>query len=129
MIVVGGDGNINYLSENDMRKQLDAMLISYNLTNRADFLTRIQNKSSTVIDNIFIDTLHVSKFLITPVVIGLSDDAQLLTINEINLNKQTCHTKIFGNVNKNSIIKFQIKLSYKLWDNVFNSDNGNNVDF
>jgi len=129
MIVVGGDGNINYLSENDMRKQLDAMLISYNLTNRADFLTRIQNKSSTVIENIFIDTLHVSKFLITPVVIGLSDDAQLLTINEINLNKQTCHTKIFGNVNKNSIIKFQIKLSYKLWDNVFNSDNGNNVDF
>jgi len=129
MIVVGGDGNINYLSENDMRKQLDAMLISHNLTSRVDFLTRIQNKSCTVIDDTFIDTLHVSKFLITPLVNGLSDDAQLLTINEINLNKQTCHTKTFRNINKNSIIEFQIKLSYKLWDNVFNSDNGNNVDF
>jgi len=82
--VVGGEGNINYLSENDMRKQLDVMLISYNLTSRADFLIRIQNKSNTVIDNIFIDNLHASKFLITPLVIGLSDDAQLLTINEIN---------------------------------------------
>ena len=90
MIVVGGDCNINYLSENDMRKQLDAMLISYNLTSRVDFLTWIQNKSSTVIDNIFINILHVSKFLITPLVNGLSDnDAQLITINEINLNKQT----------------------------------------
>lgn len=84
MSVVGGEGNINYLSENDMRKQLDVMLISYNLTSRADFLIRIQNKSNTVIDNIFIDTLHASKFLITPLVNGLSDDAQLLTINEIN---------------------------------------------
>jgi hypothetical protein len=111
-----------------MIDELDAMLISYNLTSRVDFLTRNQNKSSTVIDNIFINILHVSKFLITPLVNGLSDnDAQLLTINEINLNKHTCHTKTFRNINKNSIIEFQIKLSYKLWD-VFNSDNGNNVD-
>jgi hypothetical protein len=88
MIVVGGDCNINYLSENDMRKHLDAVLISYNLTSRVDFLTRIQNKSSTVIDNILINTLHISKFFITPLVNGLTgNDAQLLPIKETNLSK------------------------------------------
>jgi len=46
----------------------------------------------------------------------------------INLAQQTCHTKSIGDINKNSRIEFQIKLSYELWDNVFNSDNGNDVD-
>jgi len=45
MNVVCGDFNTNYLSENDKGKQLDDMLISYNLTSRVDFPTRIQNKS------------------------------------------------------------------------------------
>jgi len=60
MIVVGGDCNINYLSENYMRKQVDAVLIPYNLTSRVDFLTIIQNKSSTATDNIFINILQVN---------------------------------------------------------------------
>jgi len=83
MIVVCGDLSINYLSEIGMRKQDDAMLIFYDLTSRADFRSRIQNKSSTATDNIFINILHFGNFLITPLVHGLSDhDAQLLTINE-----------------------------------------------
>jgi len=83
MIVVYGDLNINYHSENGMRKQDDAMLILYDLTSGVDFPTRIRNKSSTAIDNTFINTFHFSNFLITPLVHGLSDpDAQLLTINE-----------------------------------------------
>ena len=45
-----------------------------------------------------------------------------------NLAQQTHHTKTIRDINKNSRIKFQIKLSYELWDNVFNSDNGNDVD-
>jgi hypothetical protein len=42
MIVICGDFNINYLAENDMMKQLDAKLISYNLTSGIDFLTRFR---------------------------------------------------------------------------------------
>jgi hypothetical protein len=50
----------------------------------------------------FINTLHSSN--LTPLINGLSDhDAQLLMINEINLIKQTCHTKTIRNINKNSI--------------------------
>jgi len=121
MIVVCGDFNINYLSENDMRKQLDAMLTSYDRTSRIDFLTKIQNKSSAAINNTFINTLHFRNFLITPLVNGLSDhDAQLLTINETNLVRPTCHATTIRGINKNSIIEFQIKLSYELSDNVLN---------
>jgi hypothetical protein len=40
-IVVCGDLNINYLSENGMRKQDDAMLILYDLTSGVDFPTKI----------------------------------------------------------------------------------------
>jgi hypothetical protein len=128
-IVLCGDFNINYPSQNDMRKQLDAMLISYNLTSIVDFPTRVQNNSCTEIDNIFINALHSSNFLITPMTNGLADnDAHLLTITEINLTKQTCPTKTIRNVNKNSIMEFHIKLSYELWDNVFSNDNDNNVD-
>ena len=88
MIFVCSDFNINYLSENEMRNQLDAMLILCNLTSGVDFPIRIQNKSSTAIDSIFINSLNFSNFIITPLVNGLSDhDAQTLTINEINLAK------------------------------------------
>jgi len=34
----------------------------------------------------------------------------------------------YQDINKNSITEFQIKLSYELWDNIFNSDNGSDVD-
>jgi len=105
-----------------MRKQHDATSILYNLTSKVDFPIRIQNKSSTAIDSIFISTLHFSDFIINLLVNGLSDhDAQPLTINEINLAKQSCHTKTICDINKNSIIEFQNKLSYELWD-VFNND-------
>jgi hypothetical protein len=109
MIFVCGDFNINYLSENDKRKQLDAMSILYILTSAVDFPIRIQNKSSTAIDSIFINIVHFNNFIITPIVNGPSDhDAQPLTINEINPAKQTCHAKTICDINKNSIINTKL---------------------
>jgi hypothetical protein len=64
MIVVCDDLNINYLSENGMRKQDDAMLILYDLTSKVDFPTKIQNESSTAIGNIFINILYFSNLLL-----------------------------------------------------------------
>jgi len=105
-----------------MRKQLDATSILYNLTSRVDIPIRIPNKFSTAIHSIFINTLPFNDFIIIPLVNGLSDhDAQPETINEINLAKQSCHTKTICDINKHSIIEFQNKLSYELCD-VFNSD-------
>jgi len=56
-----------------MRKQLDAMSMLYNLTSAVHFPIRIQNKSGTAINSIFINTLHFSNFIVTALVNGLPD--------------------------------------------------------
>ena len=67
---------------NTMKKQLDAMLISYNLSSKIHFPTRIENKSSTETDNIFIDPFQLKNCNITLIINGLSNHyAQLLIIN------------------------------------------------
>jgi exonuclease III len=50
--IICGDINIDYQMDNDKRKQLDAVLQTYNLTSIVHFPNRIQNQSSTTIDNI-----------------------------------------------------------------------------
>ena len=60
-LILCGDINIDYLTENDRKRQLDSMLQTYNLTAIVNFPTRSQGVSSTTIDNIFIDNLKFSK--------------------------------------------------------------------
>jgi hypothetical protein len=75
-----GDVNTDYVTDNERKKQLDAVLLSYNLTATVHFSTRVQNQSSTAIDNIFIDNYKFTKD-VSPVYNGLSDnDTQLLRI-------------------------------------------------
>ena len=52
--VICGDVNINYLENCDRRKQLDALLNTYNLIGTVNFPTRIVKVSKTAIDNIYI---------------------------------------------------------------------------
>jgi hypothetical protein len=49
-----------------------------------NFAPGVQNSSSTVIDNIFIDSARLSPSCTSPTVTGISDhDAQFLTVNNI----------------------------------------------
>ena len=52
-LILCGDINIDYLTKNDRKRQLDSMLLTYNLTTIVTFPTRPQGTSSTIIDNIF----------------------------------------------------------------------------
>jgi hypothetical protein len=56
-LIICGDINIDYLTDNERRKQLDAMLLSYNLAATAHFLTRIQNQSCRAVGNAHIAVL------------------------------------------------------------------------
>ena len=79
-----GDINADYLHERNRKIRLSSLLITYNLSHAVDFATGIQNKSSTAIDNIFVDSSTLGPTLISRITNGLSDhDAQLLTINNI----------------------------------------------
>jgi hypothetical protein len=71
---------------------LDAVLQSYNLSAIVHFPIRVQNQSSTTIDNICIDTHKIRKYTVCPLYNGLSHhDAQLLIVKEVNLQLSNHH--------------------------------------
>jgi hypothetical protein len=62
-LIIWGDINTDYLTD-ERKKQLDAVT---NLTATVYFPTRVQNQSSTAIDNIFIDNYKFTKYIVSPV--------------------------------------------------------------
>jgi hypothetical protein len=49
-LIIPGDINIDFLTDIEREKQLDAVLLSYNLTGTFNFPTRVQNESNMAID-------------------------------------------------------------------------------
>jgi hypothetical protein len=92
-IIICGEVNVNYLSDNKDKRQLNAVLHSYNLSSIVKFPTRIGLNTYTAIDNIFIDTSSIGKYDLYPLANGLSDhDAHLLIINKIQKQINDGHT-------------------------------------
>ena len=111
-LILCGDINIDYLTENDRKRQLDSMLQTYNLTAIVNFPTRLQGMSSTMIDNIFLDTSKTLKYTVLPFFNGLSDhDAQLLILKDLNLQVQDYHIYTTRDINDYSINEFKTNLS------------------
>jgi len=85
-LILCTDINIDYLTKNDRKRQLDSVLQMYNLTAIVTFSTRSQGTSNTMIDDIFIDNSKIPNYTVSPFFNGLSDhDAQQLIIKDINL--------------------------------------------
>jgi hypothetical protein len=62
---------------------------------------RVQNTSSTAIDNIFIDVSQFESYMITPIVNGVSDhEVQLLTISTDYSYIPTHRSKTVRKINK-----------------------------
>jgi hypothetical protein len=99
---------------------LDSLLASYNLTSTVYFPNKIQNNSTTAIDNIFINVSEFDDYIISPIVNKLCDhDAQLIAINNINLkilNNTPCFIR---NIDKHGIFDFKTSLILETWDNFF----------
>ena len=77
--VICGEINVNCLSYNDRRNQLDVLLNLYNLLNTIDFPTRSYNDSISATDNIFIDNTRLNNYQLFPIINGLSDrDVQII---------------------------------------------------
>jgi hypothetical protein len=88
-----------------------------------NFPTRIQNYSSTAIDNVFIDSSRIEHISIEPVTNGLSDhDTQLLGFKNIeSISKYHNYRKRNRLINKDTIKEFITHLSNESWDSVSNS--------
>jgi exonuclease III len=97
--IICGDININYLKESEDKTHLDNILLSYNLINIINFLTRVQNTASTAIDSIFIDVSQFESYTVTPITNGLSDlDEQLLKISTEYTLAPICKFKTKNNI-------------------------------
>jgi hypothetical protein len=113
-LIICGDINTDYLTDNDKKRHLDAVLLTYNLSAIVHFSTRSQGYSSTAIDNTFIDIYQFINYTISPLHNGLSDhDAQLIIINNINPQLQNHHIYTIKNINYYSIEEFKTRLSYE----------------
>jgi hypothetical protein len=55
-LLIHGDINTDYCIESNWKKQLVLLLTTHNLSQKANFATRIQNYSITATDNIFVDS-------------------------------------------------------------------------
>jgi len=105
------------------------VLLTYNLSAIVHFPTRSQGYSSTAIDNIFIDTYKFINCTVSPLHNGLLDhDAQLLIINDVNLQLQNHRVYTIRNTNNYSIEEFKTRLSYESWDSVFGYNGNIDVD-
>ena len=92
------------------------------------FPTRINNCSSTAIDNIFIDKNKNTAFTINQFPSGLSDhDAQILILHNINNRNSKAYRPTKGLINYSTISEFKWNLSYESWDTIFIEDNVDSV--
>jgi len=111
-----------------MRKILNALLSSFNLSSTHYFPTRLQNKSATAIDNIFIDTSKFSNYVVSPLHNGLSDhDARLIKLNDIDIKIQNPKFKIIRRTDTYSVFNFRYKLSFEIWNSIFDSNDVNSM--
>ena len=111
-LIVCGDLNINYLIENEQKRQLDNLLLIYNLTGTVNFPTRInQTATATAIDNLIIDISQYDHYSVRPFYNDLSDhDAQILTL-KTPIYTQFESEKFIRIIDKETISDFIYKLS------------------
>jgi len=127
-IVICGDVNVNYLIDNNRRRQLDAVLHTYNLTGIVEFHTRFGLNSQTAIDSVFINTSTIGKYDLYPLLNGLSDhDTQLIIIHIGQKKKNECYTYTKRKINKYTITDFQLKSSHETWEPVFEGNDVNKI--
>jgi hypothetical protein len=71
------------------------------------FLTRLQNKSATANDSIFIDTSKFPNYVVSPIYNGLSDhDGQLIMLSDIDIKIQNPKFKIIRRIDTYSVLDF-----------------------
>jgi len=115
-IILCGDFNINYLSDNQNKQALNSLLTSYSLYSVIDFPTRIHNNSITMIDNIFINKLKNEKYSVSSLINGLSNhDARVLSLPDIIIPDDRNEPYSYREISTHSLNEFQTSLNYEAY--------------
>jgi hypothetical protein len=91
------------------------------------FPTRITEKNSSLIDNIFIDNIRRNSYDVFPITNGLSDhDAQCLIFKNIsNLHKHKFQATMIRSMNKDTLAQFQKEIYNENLENIYQSNEVN----
>ena len=115
-IVVCGDVNVNYLTDNNRRNQLECVIHSYNLAGIVEFPTRFDLNSQTAINSVFIDTSTIGKYKLYPrYKWTLRSWRPVINTEQWRKKKKEkeYHTDIKRKINKYTVADFQWKLSHE----------------
>jgi exonuclease III len=108
-------GDVNYLSDNRDKNQLNMVLHSYNLSSIVKFPTRFELNSCTTID-----ISSLGNYELYPLTNGLSDhEAQLLVTHKIHKQAKEDHTYFKKKINRYNVADFRLNLSHESWGMVF----------
>jgi hypothetical protein len=125
--IICGDFNINFSGISSRKSEIEQLLLIYNLKmGTVQFPTRINQSSSTTIDNIFVDRNYI--YTIEPFINGLSDhDAQLLKVYNQPPTLNNMKSIPIRTMEEQSTKKFLLLLSEEHWEEIF-SDTSNDPD-
>jgi hypothetical protein len=127
--IICGDFNVDFShKESSNRQEIDTLLATYNLTGTVNYPTRCTYRSSTNIDNIFIDLSHKDAYSTYPIFNGLSDhDGQLILLDNLMMQTKGKAIRYIRDFCDNNIQDFNIGLSLETWENVFDDSEGTDV--
>jgi hypothetical protein len=127
-IIICGDTNVNYLTNNNRKYQLNSILNSYNLFDIVDFPTTTQDSAVSVIDNIFIEYSRMYNCSILPCYNGISDqDVQLLTNYNIDNTQSIPNSYVIRKVNQTALTELNFQLRFQLWEDSFKGKEINEI--
>jgi exonuclease III len=107
-IIICGDFNIDYLSDNKKKQTLNSLLTSYSLYSIIHFPTRTNNTTSTTFDNIFINKFKYEKYKVYSLDNGLSNhDAQVLSLPDTNIPDTRHELYTYRKINTHPLNEFQ----------------------
>ena len=112
---------------NNRRNLLESLLASFKLIGTVTNTTRITINSSTLIDNIYIDS-NSCKFTVRPFINGLSDhDAQVMELSDLYNSHPQTHYTFTRRIDNDAVRSFMDELSCEGWVEVFSEDDVNKI--
>jgi hypothetical protein len=95
--------NTDHIIESNLKKQLASLLTTYNLQHTINFAIKIQNNSSTAIDNLFVDNSRINLSSVSPIISDQSEhDTQILTIKNVYATTTQISFKAENHINRQS---------------------------
>jgi len=96
--------------DNALKRQLDNLLLMYNLMCTVHFSARINHSTASAIDNIIFDISQFVNYSVNPLTNDLSDhDAQILTL-QIPVHRHSERLQFIKKIDKHTIPDFIFKL-------------------